>query len=203
MAGPHSISSAKRGAPLPRLWIDSNLSSPELPTPTSARSPERTSLATASDETLSPASAELFYVLCLYDYDAEDKSQLSFRRNDILDVVKKEETVCPNRFSHITSSTQRTQGWWAAVRPEDNTVGWIPSAFVEPISDALADKLRSSSGNVHIYQEDADKIHGSPEQLSDPFAVGPDGEQRGYEWMPLVGGDKVSISGVYVGLEIY
>ncbi|KAH9858290.1 ras GEF [Lenzites betulinus] len=176
MAGPHSISSAKRGAPLPRLWIDSNLSSPELPTPTSARSPERTSLATASDETLSPASAELFYVLCLYDYDAEDKSQLSFRRNDILDVVKKEET-----------------GWWAAVRPEDNTVGWIPSAFVEPISDALADKLRSSSGNVHIYQEDADKIHGSPEQLSDPFAVGPDGEQRGYEWMPLVGGDKVSI----------
>ncbi|KAI0830803.1 ras GEF [Trametes gibbosa] len=176
MAGPHPRLPAKRGAPLPRLWIDPNLSSPELPTPPSARSPERTSLATSSEGTLTPGSAELFYVLCLYDYDAEDKSQLSFRRNDILDVVKKEET-----------------GWWAAVRPEDNTVGWIPSAFVEPISDALADKLRSISRNVHIYQEDSDKIHGSPEQLSDPFAVGPDGEQRGYEWMPLVGGEKVPI----------
>ncbi|EIW64034.1 ras GEF [Trametes versicolor FP-101664 SS1] len=175
MAGPHSRLPAKRGAPLPRLWIDPNLSSPELPTPPSASSPERTSLATSSEETLTPESAEVFYVLCLYDYNAEDGSQLSFRRNDILEVVKKEET-----------------GWWAAVRPEDDTVGWIPSAFVEPISDALADKLRNSGGNVQIYQEDADRFQGSPDsQLTDPFAVGPDGEQRGYEWMPLVDGEKV------------
>lgn len=93
MAGPHSRLPVKRGAPLPRLWIDPNLSSPELPTPPSASSPERTSLATSSEETLTPESAEVFYVLCLYDYNAEDGSQLSFRRNDILEVVKKEETV--------------------------------------------------------------------------------------------------------------
>lgn len=86
------------------------------------------------------------------------------------------------------------QGWWAAVCPEDGTVGWIPSAFVEPISDALADKLRNSGGNVQIYQEDADRFQGSPDsQLTDPFTVGPDGEQRGYEWMPLVDGEKVSV----------
>ncbi|KAI0375492.1 ras GEF [Pilatotrama ljubarskyi] len=176
MAGPHPTLPSKRGAPLPRLWIDPNLSSPELATPPSAQSPERTSLANSSEETLTPTSAELFYVLCLYDYDAEDSSQLSFRRNDILDIVKKEDT-----------------GWWAAIRPEDNTVGWIPSAFVEPISDALADKLRNGNGNVAIYQEDSDKFHPSPEQLSDPFSAGPEGEQRRYEWMPLVNGDKVPI----------
>ena len=93
MAGSHPRHSSKRGAPLPRLWIDPNLSSPELPTPLSAVSPEHTSLATSSAETTTPTSAELFYVLCLYDYDAEDSTQLSFRRNDILDVVKKEKTV--------------------------------------------------------------------------------------------------------------
>ncbi|KAI0639893.1 ras GEF [Trametes polyzona] len=176
MAGPHFRLPAKRGTPLPRLWIDPNLSSPDLPTPPSANTPERASLATSSEETLTPTSAELFYVLCLYDYNAEDSTQLSFRRNDILDVVKKEET-----------------GWWAAIRPEDGTVGWIPSAFVEPISDTLADKLRNSSANVHVYQDDASgKLHGSPE-LTDPFAIGPDGEHRRYEWVPLVDDEKVPI----------
>ncbi|OSD06173.1 ras GEF [Trametes coccinea BRFM310] len=177
MAGPHLVASSKRGAPLPRLWIDPNLSSPETHSSPSAASLERTNLAHSSGDTATPISSpELFYVLCLYDYDAEDDSQLSFRRNDILDVVKTEET-----------------GWWAAIRPEDNTVGWIPSAFVEPISDALADRLRNSNENVHVYDEDLHRLHGSPEHVTDPFAVGPDHDQRGYDWMPLVNGEKVPI----------
>ncbi|KAI0778672.1 ras GEF [Trametes elegans] len=176
MAGPRPSYPPKRGTPLPRLWIDLNLSSPELPTPPSAYSPNHSSSSLAtSEETCTPASAELFYVLCLYDYDAEDSSQLSFRRNDILDVVKKEET-----------------GWWAAIHPQDNTVGWIPSAFVQPISDTLADKLRNNNTNVQIYQEDTDNAYGSPEQLTDPFAIDHEGEQRSYEWMPLVNVDKLS-----------
>ncbi|KAI8981176.1 ras GEF [Trametes punicea] len=176
MAGPHPSLPSKRGAPLPRLWIDPNLSSPEPCTPPSAAL-EHISLANSSEEAPTPTSSgELFYVLCLYDYDAEDSSQLSFRRNDILDVVKREET-----------------GWWAAIRPEDNSVGWIPSAFVEPISDALAEKLRNTPRNVLIYQEDPDRLHNSPEQLTDPFAPGADGDHRQYEWMPLVNGDKVPI----------
>ncbi|CDO73135.1 hypothetical protein BN946_scf185007.g190 [Trametes cinnabarina] len=176
MAGPHRVASSKRGAPLPRLWIDPNLSSPETHTSPSVAS-LRTNLANSSEDTATPTSSpELFYVLCLYDYDAEDNSQLSFRRNDILDVVKTEDT-----------------GWWAAVRPEDNTVGWIPSAFVEPISDALADRLRSSNGSVLIYGEDMNRLHGSPERVTDPFAIGSDNDQRGYEWMPLVNGEKVPI----------
>lgn len=40
-----------------------------------------------------PFSPEVFHVLCMYDFDAEDPDQLSFRKNDVLDVVKREETV--------------------------------------------------------------------------------------------------------------
>ncbi|TFK94986.1 ras GEF [Polyporus arcularius HHB13444] len=170
---------SRRGGLRPRLWIDPNPSNAEtsLSTPASSVSPDpNPSLAGSSEDTdnsTPTSSAELFYVLCLYDYDAEDSDQLSFRRNDILDVVKKEDT-----------------GWWAAIRPDDNTVGWIPSAFVEPISDALADKLKNGGDRVLIYQDDH-KLHGSPE-LTDPFVVS-DGEHRGYDWMPLMNGDKVPI----------
>ena len=90
---------SRRGGLRPRLWIDPNpaTADPSLPTPTSTISADPNStLAASSDDTDSAtptSSAELFYVLCLYDYDAEDSDQLSFRRNDILDVVKKEDTV--------------------------------------------------------------------------------------------------------------
>ena len=71
-------------------------------------------------------------------------------------------------------------------------MGWIPSAFVEPISDSLADKLMHSSSTVHVFQEDIDvKIQSSPDQFTDPFVVASDGEQRDYDWMSLVNGDKV------------
>ena len=60
---------------------------------------------------------------------------------------------------------------------------------MEPISDALADKLRNSGNKVHIFQDD-DKLHGSPE-LTNPFVVHSDEEHRGYDWMSLVNGDKV------------
>ena len=98
MAVLHSKPS-KRGGLRPRLWIDPNPSSADssLPTPNSSISTGlSTSLAGSSEDTdnaTPTSSAELFYVLCLYDYDAEDSDQLSFRRNDILDVVKKEDTV--------------------------------------------------------------------------------------------------------------
>lgn len=102
MAGLHKLS-ARRGGLRPRLWIDPNPSNADistLSTPASSISPEPTSSLAASavdPDTATPTSAELFYVLCLYDFDAEDNDQLSFRRNDILDVVKKEDTVSAQR----------------------------------------------------------------------------------------------------------
>lgn len=102
---------SRRGGLRPRLWIDPNPSNadPSLSTPASSISPDLNySLAGSSEEAgnATPTSSpELFYVLCLYDYDAEDSDQLSFRRNDILDVVKKEDTVstqpCMNSVEHV------------------------------------------------------------------------------------------------------
>ena len=49
-----------------------------------------------------------------------------------------------------------------------------------------------SSSTVHVFQEDIDvKIQSSPDQFTDPFVVASDGEQRDYDWMSLVNGDKV------------
>ena len=97
---------------------------------------------------------------------------------------------CPQRLFRPRLNAQ--QGWWAAIRLDDNRVGWIPSAFVEPISDVLADKLRGVGGDVAIYRDDSDRIHGSPELFTDPFANA-DGEHRGYDWMHLINGDKVCL----------
>lgn len=47
-------------------------------------------------------------VLCLHDYTSSDPTHLSFARNEILEIVQQEES-----------------GWWAALRIEDNRVGWI------------------------------------------------------------------------------
>ncbi|TBU50019.1 ras GEF [Dichomitus squalens] len=169
---------SRRGGHRPQLWIDPNPSAAEksLPTPTSSASADLEASLAAPDTATPTSSTELFYVLCLFDYDAEDSDQLSFRRNDILDVVKREDT-----------------GWWAAIRLDDNRVGWIPSAFVRPISDAYAEKLKKAGNNVAVYHDDADRLYGSPEPLTDPFVVGAEAEHRGYDWMPLVNGDKVPI----------
>lgn len=64
-------------------------------------------------------AARLCTVRCLYDFASEDPDHLAFRAGELLDVVRQEDT-----------------GWWAAVRRDGDHVGWIPSAFVLPVSDA-------------------------------------------------------------------
>lgn len=85
--------SHRRGGSLPRLWIDPSLTSyrDSMHTPASGLPSAAISGATSITDT--PSSAELLHVICLYDYDAEDSDQLSFIRNEILEVVKQEETV--------------------------------------------------------------------------------------------------------------
>ena len=84
------------------------------PLPTPASSADLISslapLASDSDTATPTSSTELFYVLCLYDYDAEDSDQLSFRRNDILDVVKKEDTVSSLPSAFLSTSAQFSPG---------------------------------------------------------------------------------------------
>lgn len=56
------------------------------------------------------------FALCLYEYNSTDPDHLSFRENEVLEIVKQEDS-----------------GWWAAFR--NNRIGWVPSTFLQPITD--------------------------------------------------------------------
>lgn len=73
----------------------------------------------------------LCYVICLYEFESEDPDHLSFKQNEILEIVKQEES-----------------GWWAALR--DNRIGWVPSAFLQPIPDETARALRNAGEERNI-----------------------------------------------------
>jgi son of sevenless-like protein len=62
----------------------------------------------------------------LYDYDAQDASALSFRRNDIIEVL-----------------TQQPSGWWDGLLGDER--GWFPSNYVTVISDEEAELAFSGS----------------------------------------------------------
>ena len=67
----------------------------------------------------------------LYDYDAQDASALSFRRDDIIEVL-----------------TQQASGWWDGLLGEER--GWFPSNYVTIISDEEADMAFSGSDASNV-----------------------------------------------------
>lgn len=96
---------------------------PETSSPASSnRASETTSVTRVSlDET----ESMLFSALCIYAFDSSDPSHLSFRENEILNVIVQEDS-----------------GWWAAHRQTDSEViGWIPGSFVQRLSFPMAQKL--------------------------------------------------------------
>lgn len=62
----------------------------------------------------------------LYDYEAQDPSALSFRQNDIIEVL-----------------TQQPSGWWDGLLGDER--GWFPSNYVIIISDEEAELAFSGS----------------------------------------------------------
>ncbi|KAF7365388.1 hypothetical protein MVEN_00411200 [Mycena venus] len=62
----------------------------------------------------------------LYDYEAQDASALSFRQNDIIEVL-----------------TQQPSGWWDGLLGDER--GWFPSNYVTVISDEEAEIAFSTS----------------------------------------------------------
>jgi len=163
---------------LPRLAIDATPYSSQhtliSPSSSVSSSSAQASGATSVD---TPFSAEIFHVLCLYDFEATDPDQLSFRRNEVLDIVQ-----------------QEASGWWAALRESDGTVGWIPSAYVDPISEQTAEHMRARGHKIHI-QVDTERLNPPMADERSPFGIGSpgDGGIRGYEWMPLADAVKVRL----------
>lgn len=69
-----------------------------------------------------------FSVLCLHDFNPDDTGLLSFHKNEILDVIKRDES-----------------GWWAAIRqdgPGGPLIGWIPESYVSVLSEEMVMKVR-------------------------------------------------------------
>lgn len=95
------------------------------------------SYAGASDTTL-------FSVLCKYDFSSDEDGLLPFRKGEILEVVKRDNT-----------------GWWAAMRKEGPIVGWIPQAFVVQLSPDMVDKLRNTRKECRIYEYEAEQLYNS------------------------------------------
>ncbi|CAK5270285.1 unnamed protein product [Mycena citricolor] len=76
----------------------------------------------------------------LYDYDAQDASALSFRQNDIIEVL-----------------TQQPSGWWDGLLGDER--GWFPSNYVTVISDEEAEMAFSSPEIPHPERSAADTKH--------------------------------------------
>ena len=88
----------------------------------------------------------LCQVLCMFDFESSDPDQLSFNKDEILTVIKQEES-----------------GWWAAMRPDGDRIGWIPSSFVEPLPETSEYKQDTSRilddhRERDTYYSDSDEI---------------------------------------------
>jgi son of sevenless len=120
------------------------------PTPTS---PSTSSSSTRARVTTSPSYGHHAFhlvicsVLCLFDFTSLDPDHLSFHKNEILEVVKQD---------HDGS------GWWAAMRSVANggngRVKWIPKAFVVPLEEQMALRLRETPGDLRSLMFDAESL---------------------------------------------
>ena len=68
----------------------------------------------------------VLFCRALYDYEAQDPSALSFRRDDIIEVL-----------------TQQPSGWWDGLLGRER--GWFPSNYVVVISDEEAELAFSTA----------------------------------------------------------
>ena len=60
-------------------------------------------------------------VIGLYNFFSLDSDRLSFRKHDILDIVRQDES-----------------GWWGTVQSDGSEIGWIPAKFIRTLEDDTA-----------------------------------------------------------------
>lgn len=134
-------------------YVSELVISPDSASPSS----ESTRFSTGTSRT-TPTSAgsdqDEFSVLCLYDFRAADDDQLSFRKNEILLVVKRENT-----------------GWWAAMRRGGNTIGWIPQAFVNSLTEEMAERLANVKEDLRFYVYQAEQLWEPEPESASKFRV--------------------------------
>lgn len=127
-----------------------------------------------------PLEGTIYSVLCMYDFQSDDTGHLSFNKNEILDVIKEEDT-----------------GWWAAMRRGGDAIGWIPEAFVRPLTEEMTDRLLHVREELRVYEYDAELLYqrapiSRNEQLYDTSPQGSPSRTLG--WDGTTQGSSVSVS---------
>lgn len=109
----------------------------------SSTSTSHTSGGPSSSESVGGSRATLICtVLCVHDFSSDEEHALSFRRNELLEVLKQEDT-----------------GWWAAMRRGTTTVGWIPEAYVKALTREMAETLRRITPELRVYEYQAELLY--------------------------------------------
>jgi son of sevenless-like protein len=121
---------------------------------------------------LGNAPQPVVYVRALYDYDADDRTSLSFHERDVIQVI-----------------TQLESGWWDGVI--NGVRGWFPSNYCQVIAgpeDALENK--QNGGRPRIDEEELEEEE-ETEEFDDQYEEEEgDSEREDTAQLPLEGTDK-------------
>ena len=133
--------------------------SPAPRQPFTPKSPSISSGTCESDSSSQSGSSEpvLFSALCMFDFTSSEAELLSFRKNEILDIVK-----C-------------SDGWWAAMKKGETILGWIPQTYVTPLTQEMAEKLQDIREELRCAElKRVEDLHHSTENTT-PLSVLSDG----------------------------
>ncbi|KAG9255205.1 ras guanine nucleotide exchange factor domain-containing protein [Emericellopsis atlantica] len=106
------------------------------------------------------------YVRALYDYEADDRTSLSFHEGDVIQVI-----------------TQLESGWWDGVI--NGVRGWFPSNYCQLITspDDVPDPI--SNGHHELLEERAEEL----DIYEDGYDQDEDSEGEGINGLPMEGTD--------------
>jgi son of sevenless-like protein len=107
-------------------------------------------------------------VFCLYDFESRDPDHLGFRKGEVLDVVKQEDT-----------------GWWAAMRRGGNRVGWIPCSFVQAYAEETAQTIESVNSALQMWSPEEKYSRPGPVRRNSEFSTMEAGSRRDWEALDL------------------
>ena len=124
----------------------------------------------------SVASPPGMYVQALYDYDADDRTSLSFRQGDIIQVI-----------------TQLESGWWDGFINE--TRGWFPSNYCAVVNGPLengrttqnapsTDQASGESGTEEDEYDDYEEEVSEPVHTHDGGTRGNQEQEEAAFWIP-------------------
>lgn len=102
---------------------------------------------------LGNAPQPVMYVRALYDYEADDRTSLSFHEGDVIQVI-----------------TQLESGWWDGVI--NGVRGWFPSNYCQVIAnpeDALEGKQNGTTGDADDEDVDEEEEEEDTEEFEDQY----------------------------------